>query len=304
MFRRTLLVAALLAAPATAHAGPVLLVLGDSSAFGETDRTKNPSNGDRGYVAPFADYLAGTRYGGNRPTVLNLAINGETSSSYSAGAGRVSSDGIYLNTNYAGYAPNYPTQRDEFFRQTAAVRARGDRIDTVVVQVGANDVGGVAATDGFLGLEPSVQAAMVMNQIGVLKSNYVALLTELRQELPDAELFLIGYHNPYGGRPNHPLAPLSDPAVLGVNAVAQGMAPAFGGKYVDFFHVVRGREQELTLIGRDDEVNNVHLNEAGYAVVSQELIRVAATPEPGTMLLAAVGLTGLAGVRRAYRRAA
>ena len=29
---------------------PIYLALGDSSAFGEINRTKNPSNGDRGYV--------------------------------------------------------------------------------------------------------------------------------------------------------------------------------------------------------------------------------------------------------------
>jgi len=81
-----------------ANADPIYLALGDSSAFGETNRTQNPSNGDRGYVRPFADYL-GSVYG-TRPTVVNLAINGETSGSYFAGSGRVSSDGQGFNTNY------------------------------------------------------------------------------------------------------------------------------------------------------------------------------------------------------------
>jgi len=61
-----------------ASADWVYLTLGDSSAYGETNRTQNPSNGDRGYERPFADYLA-TQNAGVRPTVLNLAINGETS---------------------------------------------------------------------------------------------------------------------------------------------------------------------------------------------------------------------------------
>ena len=34
--------------PAPASAAPIYLALGDSSAFGETNRTQNPSNGDRG----------------------------------------------------------------------------------------------------------------------------------------------------------------------------------------------------------------------------------------------------------------
>ena len=51
-----------------AAAEPIYLALGDSSGFGETNRTRNPSNGDRGYVSPFADYLAGVY--GTRPTVM------------------------------------------------------------------------------------------------------------------------------------------------------------------------------------------------------------------------------------------
>src|SRR5947209_4425174 len=117
-------VAALALSAGPAAAGPIYLAVGDPSPFGETDRTKDPSSGDRGYVAPFADYLA-TRSGGRRPAVLNLAIDGETSSSYSAGSGRVSPDGLSNNSNYARYAPNYPTQHDEVLKQIAAAKARG-----------------------------------------------------------------------------------------------------------------------------------------------------------------------------------
>lgn len=306
MLRSRLLaaVAALVVSATPAAAGQIYLAIGDSSAFGETDRTKDPSNGDRGYVAPFADYLAG-RNGGQRPTVLNLAVDGETSSSYTAGAGRVSPDGLFNNSNYDKYAPNYPTQRDEVMKQIAAAKARGDSIPTVTVQFGANDLFAVAGRDGFTKLDPAVQLAMVTKQIGVLQQNYAALLTELKKQLPDAELYLIGYHNPYAGKPEHPLAPLSKPAVEGVNAVAYGLSRAFDAKYVDFYHVILGRERELSLIARDDELNNVHLNEAGYAVAANELIRVATgtTPEPGTLTLLAVAAVGGAGYGRLRRRA-
>src|SRR3954447_18238010 len=98
MPRSTLLaaVAALGLSAAPAAAGQIYLAIGDSSAFGETDRTKDPPAGDRASVAPFADSLAG-RNGGHPPTVLNLAIDGETSSSYAAGSGRVSPDGLFNN---------------------------------------------------------------------------------------------------------------------------------------------------------------------------------------------------------------
>ncbi|MBY0456387.1 MAG: hypothetical protein K2V38_03555, partial [Gemmataceae bacterium] len=292
-------------------AGPIYLALGDSSAFGETDRTRNPSNGDRGYVAPFADYLGSSRYP-SRPAVVNLAIDGETSVSWGAGlSGRVSPDGIFHNTNYAAFAPNYPTQQERFRQVVADAKGRGDTIGTVTVQLGANDPFLAVGRPDFFGLDRSVQMALVQGQLGTLQQNYAAILTEVRQALPDAELFVIGYHNPYGGRPDHPLAPLADPVVNAVNQIAEAMAEAFGGQYASFYDVIRGRERELTLIERDDEVNNVHMNDQGYAVAAAELIRVAelsrvsvttaATPEPATAVLAVVGLVGLGAARRVRR---
>jgi hypothetical protein len=51
-------------------------------------------------------------------------------------------------------------------------------------------------------------------------------------------------------------------------------------------------------------VNNVHLNDAGYAAAGAELIRVASaanTPEPATITMVAVGLLGAVGYRGARR---
>ena len=57
------------------------IALGDSLAFGEYRFLDNPSNGDhRGYVGPYADYLASVY--GSRPTVFNLGVDGETSSTF------------------------------------------------------------------------------------------------------------------------------------------------------------------------------------------------------------------------------
>lgn len=46
--RWQLAVATLIAGVAQATAGPIYVAIGDSSAFGETDRTRNPSNGTAG----------------------------------------------------------------------------------------------------------------------------------------------------------------------------------------------------------------------------------------------------------------
>ena len=71
----------------SAAAAPAYVALGDSITFGETDLLYRQSSGDRGYVSRFADTLA-TRNGGVRPTATNLAIDGETASSFFGNTGR------------------------------------------------------------------------------------------------------------------------------------------------------------------------------------------------------------------------
>src|SRR5205823_1650131 len=72
--------------------------LGDSMAFGETNFTANPSNGDRGYVSLYATSLASSN-GGVRPNVINLAADGETSSTFFNGS--TQHDGSPGNPAYA-----------------------------------------------------------------------------------------------------------------------------------------------------------------------------------------------------------
>jgi hypothetical protein len=97
------------------------LSLGDSLAFGETDSMNppslapysDPSDGKRGFVAMYADYL-GSRYG-TRPDVINLSVDGEATTSFTTGVGRVPPGAGFtdaeiaeLNLHYTGLTP--PTQ--------------------------------------------------------------------------------------------------------------------------------------------------------------------------------------------------
>ena len=236
---------------------------------------------------------------------MNLAIDGETSKSWSTGLGdRVSPDGIFHNTNYATYAPNYPTQQERFQQVISAAQAGGDRIGTVTVQLGANDLFAVAGTAGVprprpgrasgAGAGADRDAAAELRGDPGRSAGGAAGRRTVRDRVPQ----------PVRRRPEHPLAPLSAPAVQGVNQVAEALAAAFGGTYASFYDVILGRERELTLIARDDEVNNVHLNDAGYAAAGAELIRVASannTPEPATLTMFAVGLLGAVGYRGVRR---
>ncbi len=312
MFVRSLFVVLALAVGTSARADFIYLAVGDSSAFGETDRTRNPSNGDRGYVAPFADFL-GSRLGA-RPAVINTAINGETSRSFFTGkvSDRASTDGITLNSRYAPFAPAYAiTQRDYMNAMIDGALAQGRDIKFVTVQLGANDLSNVGDDPNFLALPPGAQAQVVGQTIQTAAGNLSGLLADVRGRLPDADLYVIGYHNPYGGNPNHPLASLAAPALQGLNQAIGAVGSAYGAKFVNFYPVVLGRERELTLIDRypADNINYVHLNDAGYAAVSRVLIDAAAdspqlpaVPAPPAVVLLALGAAGF-GLRR-LRKAA
>ena len=284
-----------------AAAEPIYLALGDSSGFGETNRTRNPSNGDRGYVSPFADYLAGVY--GTRPTVIDYAINGETTGSYFAGVGRVSSDGQGLNTHYNGLGtnpyPQYQRLQDGFGTPAANANVRA-----VTVQFGANNLDAVASTPGFLGLPAAAQQALIVAALGHVQADYVNILGDLRARFPAADIFTLGYHNPYNGDPAHPFYPLADPAVRGLNQVIEGVSsvPQFNARYVDVYGAIHPNESTLTLMStwQTDPVNYVHLNDDGYAAVGRELIRTAAVPEPASVVLFGVG--GLALLARRLRR--
>ena len=312
MLVRSLAIVLTLAVGSSARADIIYLAVGDSSAFGETDRTHNPSNGDRGYVAPFADYL-GSRLG-TRPAVVNTAINGETSKSFFTGlvSDRASTDGITLNSRYAPFAPGYAiTQRDYMNSVIDGALAQSRDIKFVTVQLGANDLSNVGDDPNFLALPPNAQAQVVGQTIQTAAGNLSALLTDVRAKLPNADLYVIGYHNPYGGNPSHPLASLAAPALQGLNQAIGAVGSAYGAKFVNFYPVVLGRERQLTLIDRypADNINYVHLNPSGYAAVSRVLIDAAAdspqlppVPAPPAVILLALGAAGL-GVRRLRKSA-
>ena len=278
------------------QAQPFYVVIGDSSAFGETNRTKNPSDGDRGYVKPFADYLAG-KYG-IRPTVANFAINGETSGSFFAGTGRVSSDGQGHNTNCNGLASPYAQYQR--LQDSFSVPAVNAEVKAVTVQFGANNLDAVASSPDFLALSAERQQNLVAAALGAFQADYANILGDVRQRFPNADLYTMGYHNPYNGDPSHPFYPLADSAVRALNQVIEGVSsvPQFDAHYVDVYGAINPDESTLTLMStwQTDPVNYVHLNDDGYAAVSAELIGTAHTavavpsvPEPATLALAVVG---------------
>ncbi len=269
---------------------PVYIALGDSVAFGRT-AVLVPSYGDQGYVKPFADGLAG-QYGGERPDVVNLAISGETSSSFFTGSpppGWTGREPLY-NLNYTDAGrPQFAA----FLDTVASERAAGNRVDWVSFALGANDLFHLIGSPEFQdpGADRAILAAQLLGQV---RGNYITFLEAFRQELPDTELLLPNYSNPIGFLgPDNPLNQFAVGVYQAHSAIVSDLAGQYGGRYVDIYTPFLGHETEYTNIAFGDP----HPTTAGYAVIAEQMRAAAAIPEPGSLvLLAAGGL--LAAVRR------
>jgi lysophospholipase L1-like esterase len=292
--------AALLAliAPSQTRAGSMTyLALGDSVAFGETNFSLNPSYGDRGYVGPYASYL-GDLTGGARPKVINLAIDGETGSSFFDGLGRNyapqhGESPVQLNLNYTNANS---TQNAMLLNTIAAQQAAGNTIGTVSVQLGANDLFNVMNSPTFFSLSSAQQQGLIVHALGAFQNNEAHLLGEIRAALPNANLILPGYYNPYAVNPTSQLSTLAAQAIQGLNQIIAAEALAFGGKYVDIYSTFAGHEGSYTLILQ----GNVHPTDIGYGAIAQ---RIEAVPEPATISILVAGLAGFGFCRRRRVRA-
>jgi lysophospholipase L1-like esterase len=290
-----LALAACLGLPGRSRAGVTYLALGDSVTFGIDPSTPSslvPSFGDQGFVRPFADGLA-VNNGGVRPSVLNLGISGELSTSFFTGVSPPGwSTAQALNLNY----PAAPTaQNDKMIASINAIHGAGDSVGFATFLIGANDLFYLFGTSDFQNATPDEQAAMIAATIGTVQSNYLMLLTELATLAPEATILLPGYWNPFpADAPEHDFYE----ALLGIfNPIIQADAAAFGAKFVDLHPLFEGRELELTNLG----IGDTHPNQAGYAVIAGALIQ--AVPEPGSLVMLSAGVPGLVGYWYRRRRA-
>ncbi len=307
---RQIALAAVLLAPAlvparAALAGPVYVALGDSITFGETDLGYAQSYGDRGYVGDYANYLAGAN-GGVRPTVINLAIDGETASSFMTGSGRVPpvigrTDAVLAdeNLNYATSPPT--TQEAKFLATVANEKALGNTINTVSITLGFNDL------STLVGMPTSAVAPT----IAAYQANYGSILGEIRQMLPNAQLLVLGYYNPFPADPTSPAAPIFNTYGMQLNGIISTLAGQYGGTYVNTAPPFIGHESAYTYLnampagssvsgqfGGTLPIGNVHPNATGYGVIAAQ-IEAAAVPGPASILLLAAGCVPLLVVRRA-----
>jgi len=315
LFSTALAAAAFLYANA-AQAAPIYVALGDSITFGETDLNYVQSTGDRGYVGLFANTLA-ARNGGARPAVFNLAIDGETASSFMTNAGRtppvMGRGDAPLQLENLNYGNSSTLSQSALFSSTVAAQtALGNTVGTVTITLGFNELAALAPMQNT----PAAEAAAIAQipaTLAAYRTNETAVLTQVRSLAPNASLYLLGYFNPFPADPGSPAAPVFNAGGVALSGVIQGLATQFGATYVDNAMPFTGHEAQYTYqaaqpagssvsgqFGGVLPIGDVHPNALGYSVIAAD-VAAASVPEPASWLalLAGFGALGLAARRRA-----
>ena len=308
----TALAAAALSCVTTADAAPVYVALGDSITFGETDLNYVQSFGDRGYVSLFANTLA-ARNGNIRPTVVNLAIDGETASSFMTNAGRtppvMGRGDAPLQLENLNYGNSTAISQGTLFANTVTTeRARGNTVGTVTITLGFNELAALAPMQNTPAAEAAA-IAQIPDTLAAYRANYAAVLNEIRSLTPDANLYLLNYYNPFPADPNSPAAPVFNAGGMALNGIIQDLAAQFGAAYVNNATPFVGHEAQYTYqaaqpagssvsgaFGGVLPIGDVHPNALGYSVIAADVATAtvpASVPEPGSWSVLAAGLAGL-----------
>lgn len=309
-----LLAFAPLFAPSPAAAQHTYLAVGDSVAFGYMNPTLTPdpppTAGYAGYTVSYANYLSGrsTASGTGPVSLINLGIVGETTTSLLT---PTNNNGL-LNSNYNPLAP--------MSQYTLLTSDLNSSVSNVTVQIGANDILGLATTTAFETAvatgDTATQQALLAGTLNTVAANTNTLLGQIHTLAPQANVQVLGYYNPYAALTGLDpismyLKSVSAPLNIALNNTLAGEAAAHGDQFVDLYTPFLGHETTLTLSNEFlttpfGLVPNDHPTAAGYGVITQQL--EAPVPEASTVvslsLLLALGLGGIAAAARKKKAAA
>ncbi len=282
-----LALSAIVAGRSEAASMSTYISLGDSIAYGPGTTQDTAPGSSQGFVSQFASTLGQSGVGA--PNVFNLALPNETLASFSSGNPDTAANTLYSS--------GLTSQNMAFMHYMATQLAAGNQINTVTISLGTSDVMNILNTPGFGSMSLVQQATAVQSGLAQIQSEYSSLLAQIRNVLPNATVDLIGAYNPFHATPNSPLAPIAEPAFLGLNNILQQEASTYKATYVNTYTSFLGHEGTYTnILGG---TGNINPTGPGYSAIAAQL-NSTVVPEPSTLLIAGLGLAGL--VARSWRR--
>jgi Tol biopolymer transport system component/lysophospholipase L1-like esterase len=260
-----------LCAPAQAAAQRYHLALGDSDAFG----FQSVRYHDGVPASDFAGYAEDLRTDLPTLALVNYGCPGESTVSFSTGPCPYKALGQRLHDDYTG---------SQLKAALAFLLSHPLRTDLVTLTLWGNDVN--AFVDGCGGDFACVQAGAPA-AIAKFSGRLEAILSALRIAAgPRATIVLTGPYDPNPG----PLAQLTHPLYLGLDAAMRSVAARTGVRYAALFTTFDSDAAlcSLTLLCRDGDA---HPSDAGYRTIAD-------------LILGAAGLQGSPGARIAFTRTA
>jgi lysophospholipase L1-like esterase len=261
------------AAPAAAKEAPAYVAIGDSLAYGVG--ASDPASG--GYVALAYDELRKSdRYKSRGLELLNLGVPGATSSDLLLPGGQLE-------------------------QAIAEIRARqddtssaDDNVEIITIDIGGNDVLGLATPDSPCVADPLASDCQVLYQgmLEDLRGNLQRSLRDLREAAPRATIVVLDLYSPLSGRGGGAEL-VADYAVGGINEVTDLVAADddLGVRLASVASLFRGRA--ATLVAGD----GIHPNDDGHALMAEVVLSAieGRAPELADEYLTPVAIEGFSG---------
>lgn len=143
------------------------------------------------------------------------------------------------NTDYGG---STALSQSQLFANTVASVGAGN-VGAISITLGFNELAALApATPGA----PQPTAAQVQAALAAYQASYATVLNQVHTLAPGADLYVLGYYNPFPADPGSPAARLFDTYGTELNGIIQGLAAQVGGRFVNNSGPFVGHEAQYT----------------------------------------------------------